>query len=57
MPSRTDLWMALWIGTAVFMLMHTVGVILFGWTSSHPTWWVTAIFLFGFLIVAAGDTE
>lgn len=53
MPSKTDLQAATWLGACVFMLLHVVGLALFGWSTAHPTWWVALAFLLGGLAVSA----
>ena len=30
-----------WVGGSVVGVVHLVGIVMFGWTSAHPTWWIT----------------
>jgi len=53
MPSKADLHAASWVGACAFMLLHVVGLALYGWSTTHPTWWVALAFLLGGLAVSA----
>lgn len=40
---RTDLFVLLWLGTGVAMVLHIVGVWLHWWGSSGPLYWAALV--------------